>query len=471
MLKRASSLIDHVRARLIDLRHPTHRPLIIALSGGIDSQVLAVALQSIDSGERPSLHAVHVDHGLRKESSQDAERVRALCETWSLPCDVVKVDVDEWDTFLNQGTEAAARAARYAALARVAIDMEADTLTTAHHLNDQVETVLLRLISGAGLEGLRGMDPDSRLPIPVEPGRPAKRRLRLFRPLLEVSRDEIEAFAREHGLEPIEDDSNASLAHRRNAVRHTLIPAIAKIEPGFLESVGRTAELLRDDASYIRDRVEDIKGDVVAERDGVWMIELKQFRELHVAIQRRVLLQTAERLLSDRARLTRERIEALRASAVEGDPGKTIELAESIVGYVDYDRLALGNGETLQQDLRRLSWIPLLDPDTEIQIGGEVDVLLDNGWRVRGRAPEDAHLTLRTRREGDRTRGARGRRIKLQDWMVDRKLPRYVRDWVPVVASGDEVQWVIGLDMTDYSDSRADVHLQLELDVASSDRS
>jgi tRNA(Ile)-lysidine synthetase-like protein len=458
------AVLEHVRRTIEEASVADNRALIIGLSGGLDSQVLAHALQQICGDDERPLLAVHVDHGLRPESGDDAHRVEALCETWGLLVSVVKVDVEEWDEALNQGTESAARHARYAALARAALNHDSDVIVTAHHLDDQVETVLLRLLAGTGLEGLSGMSGAVRRPIPLDPGRPALRRLQILRPLLDVPRSDLEAYAEEVGIDPIEDPTNQSRAYRRNAIRQSVVPALAEIEPSVRASIARTCRLLRDDADFVAASLDDAFTSMAAKRGDVWMVERKQFRSAHAAIQRRVLFRIIDMELGIQARLGQERLEALRVAATDGQPGKVIELADGLIGYVDYDRLAIGASDTLEDDLRRLSWVPVLEPGTEVPLSGDVDVPLNNGWRVRGRISSESTVLLRTRHEGDRTR-VRGREIKLQDWLVNQKVPRYLRDWLPVVSVDGEIRWVIGLDIMSYPESRGGIELNLELDL------
>lgn len=465
MSRVVGEIVARVQASLEQVGHPNERPLIIGLSGGIDSQVLAHALVQAAEDAGPVIHAVHVNHGIRSGAADDAARVQAICQSWRLSCEVISVDVDAWERELGQGTESAARHARYAALARAAIDNDTDTIVTGHTLDDQLETVLLRLLAGTGLEGLSGMREITRRPIPLNPGRPALRRLSVLRPLLSITRSQIEAYAAEAGIEPVEDETNQSQAYRRNEIRLSVVPHFEQVEPSVRESIARTTWLLQDDARFIADVVEQTFSDVVAERTGVWMVERQQFRTVHDAIQRRILYRIIDLILGVNARISQERIEALRAATVDGKPGKVIELADDVVAYVDYDRVAIGQSATLEDDLRRLSWVPLLEPGTSVQLSGDVDVSLTNGWRVRGHASTDGELLLRTRQNGDRTRGERGREIKLQDWFVNRKVPRYLRDWLPVVTLDGEVRWVIGLDMTEYPGRRSGVELHLELET------
>jgi tRNA(Ile)-lysidine synthetase-like protein len=436
--------------------------VLIALSGGVDSQTLAHAFLQVDEERRPRVRAVHVDHRMRPGSEADAERVEAICRAMGLELDRVEVDVDEWKSIYKQGPESAARAARYAAIARVARDRGIRWVATGHTLDDQAETVLLRLIAGSGLEGVSGMEPASRRRVPLDPPGKDATTLSILRPLLAVSRVDIARYAEEHELVPVEDESNEDQEFRRNAIRHSVMPRLEEIAPGAARAMSRTAELLRDDARFLADTVDEAMEQMTALREGVWTIEREGFRDAHPAVQRRVLLRTLEKALSPSARIGQERLEALRVAAVSGRPGAHIEIAEGIACYVDYGRVAIGDGDTLDEDLRRLSWIPILEPGTELPLKGTVDLPLGNGWRLRGHAPDDDGWVLRTRHASDRVRAHRRRAVRLQDWLVDRKVPRYVRDWLPLAAHRDEVRWIIGLDLTEFELPAEGIQLRLE---------
>jgi tRNA(Ile)-lysidine synthetase-like protein len=463
-----TELLDRARQCVESLAVPVELPIVVGLSGGVDSQVLLHTLLQVTQVSGHTLIAVHVDHGLRPESGSDARRVRELCDQWGVRCQVESVDVAVWNQRLRQGTESAARYARYAALARVAQDNDTNLVATGHTLDDQLETLLLRLLSGSGLEGLSGMTSVSERTVPLDPDAQETATVRIVRPLLTGTRKDVLAYADSVGIEPVEDASNTDLDYRRNAIRHTVIPQLESIESGVRSSVNRTLELLQDDVEFIADVVNDAYERVVAERDGLWMIDRRRFRLSHVAIQRRLLFRVLSPLIPSEARLGRERVDALRETVVDGQPGKVIEIAGDLVAYTDYDRVAVGRASTIEDELRRLSWVPLLEPGSEIELGGNIDIPLLNGWRVRGEASSKGQLILRTRRDGDRIRGTRGREIKLQDWLVDHKVPRYLRDWLPIVTLDNEVQWVIGLNMTEYPDWRNNIHLQLERDVPGS---
>jgi tRNA(Ile)-lysidine synthase len=188
----------------------------VALSGGVDSVVLLHLLKDRGVG------AVHVHHGLSRNADAWSRFCRALCRRWKVPLVVRRVRVAK----AGKGPEAAARAARYAALRALPVG----AIFLAHHLDDQAETVLMHLLRGAGRAGARGMPAESRLD-----GK------RLLRPLLEVPREAILAYARAQGLEWVEDESNADDAYTRNFVRLRLGPLIASRFPRWRESLARAA--------------------------------------------------------------------------------------------------------------------------------------------------------------------------------------------------------------------------------------
>jgi tRNA(Ile)-lysidine synthase len=192
------------------------RKVAVGLSGGVDSVVLLHQLR--DRG----VAAVHVHHGLSPNADAWAEFCRKLCKRLAVPLAVVKVKVQK----RGKGLEAAAREARYGAFRKA----KADVIALAHNLDDQAETVLMNLLRGAGMRGASGMAEQSRLGAKT-----------LWRPLLSISRKEILAYARQHGLEWIEDESNADQALTRNFVRRSVAPLLEQKFPQWKQSLARAA--------------------------------------------------------------------------------------------------------------------------------------------------------------------------------------------------------------------------------------
>ncbi|ACZ38212.1 tRNA lysidine(34) synthetase TilS [Sphaerobacter thermophilus] len=429
--------------------------VLIGFSGGADSLALTASLQAIHAaGRGPRPLALHVNHRLRPEADADAERAVALGEAMGVPVTVVPVDVGAWDRVLREGTESAARAARYAALASAAREWGVRWVAVAHTANDQAETVLLRLARGAGLDGLAGMREQSHRPVPLDPDESEVVPLWLLRPLLGLTRAQVERYVRARGLVPIEDASNVSPVYRRNLVRHSVLPELERVAPGVIETIARTATLLADDAAYLQAAAEAAGADIVGRAGRLVTVAREPLRNLHPALQRRVLILAAREAGVDPAGPTAERVEALRRAAVEGAVGRVIEVGGGVGAWVDYASLALGPLESLEEDLRRASGRPLMPAGSvePLRAGTEIDLPLLNGWRLRGRVgPGD--WCLRTRRAGDRVAVSRGRHRSLQDFLVDAKVAAYLRDWLPLLERDGLIVWVAGVPSLSFDDA------------------
>ena len=218
--------------------------VVLGLSGGADSVALVDALASLRRRRGFRLIAAHLDHDLRPGSADDAAFCAELCERLSVPLVRGTADVRARAGSEKGGLEQAARRERYLFLRRVQREERAVAIAVAHTLDDQAETLLLRLLRGAGATGLAGM---------------RARSGDLLRPLLGVSRQEVVGYLRERGLSWREDPSNADLAHRRNRVRHELLPYLeARFNPRARAALARTAALLADEAAHLRAEAESL---------------------------------------------------------------------------------------------------------------------------------------------------------------------------------------------------------------------
>ncbi|MDB2384806.1 tRNA lysidine(34) synthetase TilS [Endozoicomonas sp.] len=227
------------QALRLTLDHWKNRPVVAAFSGGVDSTVLLHALVVLrDAGEIERLRAVHVNHGLSDHAFSWTTHCELLCKRWAVPFRGVRVNVSEAS---GSGLEEAARSARY----QVFYDdlAEGERLLQGHHLNDQAETLLFRLFRGTGIDGLSG--------IPLS--RPLGRGT-LVRPLLSVSRTDIDAYAHRHQLTPIEDESNEDQRFSRNYLRHSLIPAVEERWPG----ASNRLSVLADELSQVKAQLSDL---------------------------------------------------------------------------------------------------------------------------------------------------------------------------------------------------------------------
>ena len=253
-------------------------PALVAVSGGRDSVVL---LHWLVQQDEHSLIVCHLNHGLRgQESGQDAAFVRRLAKRYGLPCELDKVDVRELAHQRRLSLEAAAREARHEFFARVAEKSGVRTVFLAHHADDQAETVVANVGRGSGLAGLAGMKPRQEL----------RNGLILLRPLLNWRRADIDAYLEEHRLSHREDSSNRSDAHRRNRLRHEVLPRWSQaldrdVTPALLRLAAQAA---RDDDCLERITSDWLQANPVIEPDGRLRLT-KAFKALHPALLTRVV--------------------------------------------------------------------------------------------------------------------------------------------------------------------------------------
>ena len=240
---KSNALLAHVTA-IVKQHVKRGDRLVAGLSGGVDSVVLLELLRRLSKTLHFDLAALHVNHQINPSSGRFAAFCRAFCKSHAIPLTVVRVTVARGNSL-----EAAARAARYHAFAK----LPADFIALAHNLDDQAETVFLQLLRGAGVKGLSAM------PI-VREGKGEKNRLApyasrltpsILRPLLEIPRSEIEAYARSRKLEWIEDDSNADTAFDRNFLRHRVLPVVAQRYPSYRKTLLRTSRNFAEAAQLL----------------------------------------------------------------------------------------------------------------------------------------------------------------------------------------------------------------------------
>ncbi|MCX5703581.1 MAG: tRNA lysidine(34) synthetase TilS [Candidatus Omnitrophica bacterium] len=260
--------------------------IVVGVSGGPDSVALLFLLYALRNELKITLHIAHLDHMLRKDSHKDKEFVETLAQRLKLPITAAKINVKE---IAKKGSpEEIARNARLGFLFRVAKDTKADKIALAHNLDDQAETVLMRILRGTGLYGLAGILP--------------KRDIagyQIIRPLIEVRRKEIEAFLKRRKIKPCRDASNLEEVYFRNKIRNKLLPVL---EEGYSSNIKEILSNLAESAGIDYDYLYT-KASYLIQRFGR-RINLKVFLRLHPALQRIVLRLAIARLQGSMRRIT-----------------------------------------------------------------------------------------------------------------------------------------------------------------------
>lgn len=431
--------------------------ILVGVSGGPDSLCLLDVLQRLGY----SLIVAHYNHRLRPEASADARVVEAVCLSRGVPLVAGEGDVQAYARERSLSIEEAARLMRYRFLFSQARKSEAQAVAVGHTADDQVETVLMHLLRGAGLAGLKGMayrtilsEMDADIP--------------LVRPLLGVWREDTERYCAERNLQPVQDLTNFDTAYHRNRIRREVLPYLEQYNPRFRQAIWRMARTLADDYEVVQSAVSSVWEKAVVEKG-----------QDYLAFDRGVLADTPEGVLRW---IWRRAMASLQASSEEVDyttveqaigflrhppASGRAELAAGLRLILEGGKLYLAAGGT---DAPNASW-PQVPRGSELELWPRRAVTLLNGWQITcelvrldrpspGKATfgDDTHqawvdgsrvhlpFIVRTRRPGERFRplGMDGHSLKLSDFFINVKLPRRARDAWPLVCSNDEIVWVAG---------------------------
>ena len=331
--------------------------VVVAVSGGADSVALLAALALLAAPLGVTLHVAHLDHGLRPDSADDAAFVADLARGHSLPVTIAVADVAGYADEHGLSLEEAGRAARYAFLGALAATLGARRIATAHHADDQAETVLARLLRGAGVDGLGGMRPLAALPptaaVPFTvrytdldrliEATPLSVDARVIRPLLGLRRHELRGYAAARGLAFRDDPTNQDTTLLRNYLRHEILPLLATVNPAIVETLARTATLMADDADVLHALTEAVWSDVARSRADTVELDLVALAAQPVAMRRRLVREAIARLGSGRD-VGAVHIERAVALAAEGAPGEQAHLPDGVIVARGYDTLTVSRG-------------------------------------------------------------------------------------------------------------------------------
>jgi tRNA(Ile)-lysidine synthase len=421
--------------------------LLVGVSGGPDSVCLLHILDQLKESLGVDLHVCHLNHMLRDASSDaDARYVSTLAQRLGIAATVELRDVKAYQEEHRLSLEEAAREVRYDFFAQVAESIGATRIALGHTQDDQVETILMHLVRGTGLAGLRGMQP-----VTTWHGRRGNALL-VVRPLLQVAREETEEYCSAYDLEPRGDFSNYSLDFARNRFRYELIPLLQGYNKNISAALLRTARAAADELSFLEEQVSQVWERVVREQPNGLLLDIEALRSLHPAIKRHLLRRVLGEILGDLSHIQSIHIEKM-MEALSKPAGKRLSLPKGLFFHVDYNTCLVIKGayDTCP--------FPIFEGEHRLNVPGDTAL---SGWRVRASVTQPAGeadgfracldidevgsgLVVRRRKAGDRFQPlGMAEPKKLQDFMVDAKIPRSWRDRVPLVCSPDGILWVVG---------------------------
>ncbi len=414
--------------------------VLVAVSGGADSVALLHVLMSLAPSLRLRLAVGHVDHGLREGSAGDAEFVAGLAEAMGLPVLLERVAVEA-----GASLEARARDARFRALLAMAARAGADRIALGHTADDQAETVLMRVLQGAGPRGLAGIPPVR------EP---------FIRPLIDAARADVVAELLGTGLSWREDPTNRDVRFLRNRLRHEVLPRLAALNPAVVSALTRTARLARE---HVEACTAWAERELAGARDasGEWRLSRARLQALPTDVAAEAL-RLAAADLGHRAPLRGWAQRGLRRILQDPPPRRPLRLA-AVTVEVSGDHVRLGRDSRPRLDRRALVLGRAIDARCFVPPPGYAVP------RETARAAFDADLlagglVVRARRPGDRLvpfGGTVSRRLK--SLLIDARVPRWDRDAVAIVEAAGEILWVVGVRRAGAAPVSASTRTVLEL--------
>lgn len=429
-------MIDKIKDTIEKYRMVNHGDkVLLAVSGGPDSVCMAHVLCKIAPEYGLDLHFVYFDHGIREATHKEMEFVKNMAREQGYGFTSGKADVPGYAKLEGISIEEAARKLRYKFLEEVAGSEGCDKIALGHTASDQVETLIFRLARGTGLRGLTLIPP---------------KRDRYIRPLIEVTREQVLEYLRQENIPYMLDHSNYSLEYTRNFIRHRIVPLLREINPRIETSVLRLREIAEREVAERMRRVRELWTQLIEEGKHGLFVKLEPFSELHDAIKCWIIEEAIIKVKGGLGKIGKLHIEQVLRFINSGKTGNRIELPGLyIINY--YNKVLI---------------TPRL-PEEVIPSPVELPVEGEATWgnykfvtRIFSRKGElmfspyiayfdmseiDPPLMIRARQPGDRMRiFGKGYWKKLQDIFVDLKVPRYVRDLVPLVCDKNHILWVVG---------------------------
>lgn len=426
--------------------------VLLCVSGGGDSVAMLSVFNFLKKGLGLKLFIAHLNHALRgRDSDKDEEYVRRLSRRYKVPIVSAREDIKSLARVNRESLEQAARKARYNFFLNVARRSDIDIIATAHNRDDQAETVLMRLLRGTGLKGLRGISPVRKL-----------NGFLLIRPLIETSRKEVEAYLKRKKIKPRLDTTNLKPKFFRNKLRLKLLPFLEKeYSPGIKDLLSNLADLLDEDYNYLNLQQEEAFKRLAKVKNEAISFSLAAFKREHLSIQRALARKAIELLKGGLESIEYRHWQELESLAYERVFGSIVHLPGAVEAIKTKTTLSFRKKSPKGLNKRELKPVAVNIPG--VTNFGKKTIRAEIVKRpryVNGHSKTEEYLDaekitlpliLRLRRPGDRMMplGMKGYK-KIKDIFIDEKVPRRRRNNIPLVASAnDEILWLCGIKMSD----------------------
>lgn len=436
--------------------------ILLGVSGGPDSMVLLYVLRDIQNDIKFNLLVAHVNHGIRdKESDGDELYVKDVCKKMNIPIYSTKVNMNEYAKKHKLSSEEAGREIRYKFFREKLMKIGGGKIAVAHNKNDQAETLILRFIRGTGIDGLKGMEYKNN---------------DIIRPLLDVSRDEIEKYCKDNNINPRIDKTNKETKYRRNKVRLELIPYIEKnFNTGIIDTLVRTSRIMQTDSDFLNEYSSNkYKTILVKEEKDKVILDNEKFLGLHKGIKARVLRYSIEKLFGYLKGIEEKNINDILDLSSSKNTGKSLYIGNNVRVKINYNELILERITTENKvefreklDTNSFVCIECINTRFAARVINRNDYninLKDRFIKYFDYDKIKGNLLIRNRKQGDRfiPLGMKGKK-KIKDFFIDEKIPRDKRDKIPLIVDEEDVLWVVGYRISDKYKITDDTERVLEI--------
>lgn len=414
--------------------------VIVGVSGGADSICLLHILKTLQKEYDMKLTVAHVNHGVRQEAKEDAKFVESICKKWGIPyqehnCNIVALAKEQ-----KCSEEVVGRNERYGFFEKVRRTYNGDRIAVAHTMNDQAETMLMRLVRGSGITGLGAME--------------AKRGF-IIRPILTISREDVETYCQQNGLAFKEDATNKMDIYTRNKLRLNVLPILKKeFNPNVIEVISQAATQLQETEDYLDIQTKKAYEQVVTEYKTGYSIYINDFLSFHSVIQSRIIRMTIEKHMGSLKDINYQNIEDV-LSLANKQSGKSIHIGKDSIAIREYGYIRIIK-QTNSPDFRcNLK----LGTNKLVEFNKKVELILEDNSENKQRYKNSytknidydkisGSLQVRNRQAGDRISLKNGSK-KLKDFFIDEKIPKTCRDNIILIADGSNIIWIVGYRLSE----------------------